>query len=194
MDYQVKIDIFEGPLDLLLHLIQKNDLDIYDIPIAQITSEYLNYLDFFKELNLNVAGEFLVMAATLMQIKARLLLPADEQGEGEGPDPRAELIQRLVEYQKFKEAANVLGKRFDLHRDVYYRGAPLFSREDQTLELDLTQLVDAFQGVLASSETTVREILVEEIPVEVRIREVLDVLESRPYVAFCEIGRAAWRG
>lgn len=187
MDYQVKIDIFEGPLDLLLHLIQKNDLEITDIPIAQITSEYLNYLDIFKELNLNVAGEFLVMATTLMQIKAQLLLPQDEQAAGEGPDPRAELVQRLLEYQKFKEAAKVLGDKFDLHRDIYYRGAPLFSREDQTLDLDLPQLVDAFQAVLASSETNIREILVEEIPVEVRIREILDVLETKPFVAFHEL-------
>jgi len=84
MDYQVKIDIFEGPLDLLLHLIQKNDLEITDIPIAQITSEYLKYLDFFKELNLGVAGEFLVMAATLMQIKTQMLLPRDEQRKEKG--------------------------------------------------------------------------------------------------------------
>src|SRR5689334_17692136 len=101
MNYQVKIDIFEGPLDLLLHLIQKNDLDIYDIPISTITTEYLNYLDLFKELNLNMAGEFLVMATTLMQIKAHMLLPTDVLNEGEGPDPRMELVQRLIEYQKF---------------------------------------------------------------------------------------------
>jgi segregation and condensation protein A len=187
MDYQVKIDIFEGPLDLLLHLIQKNDLEIADIPIAQITSEYLKYLDLFKELNLSVAGEFLVMATTLMQIKAHMLLPVEEGEAGEGPDPRAELVQRLIEYQKFKEAARVLGNRFDSHRDVYYRGAPLFSHDDQTLDLDMAQLVDAFQNVLSSSESTVREILVEEIPVEVRIREILDILETRPFVGFHEL-------
>ncbi len=108
MSYQVKINIFEGPLDLLLHLIQKNDLDIYDIPISDITAEYLNYVDILKDLNLNVAGEFLVMAATLMQIKARMLLPAEATAEGEGPDPRSELVQKLLEYQKFKEAAQIL--------------------------------------------------------------------------------------
>src|SRR4051812_7793965 len=104
MSYQVKIDIFEGPFDLLLHLIQKNDLDITDIPIADITSEYLRYVDLMTELNLTVAGDFLVMASTLIQIKARTLLPSDAEVE-EGPDPRAELVQRLLEYQKFKEAA-----------------------------------------------------------------------------------------
>src|SRR5262245_34251220 len=120
MTYQVKIDIFEGPLDLLLHLIQKNDLDIYDIPISEITTEYLNYLDIFKELNLTVAGEFLVMASTLMQIKAHTLLPVDVEGVLEGPDPRAELVQRLLEYQKFKEAAKVLNGHFEQQRDIYY--------------------------------------------------------------------------
>jgi len=111
MAYQVKIDIFEGPLDLLLHLIQKNDLEIYDIPISEITAEYLRYVDILKELNLSLAGEFLVMAATLMQIKAHMLLPVEEgQGE-EGPDPRAELVQRLLEYQKFKEAAKILADK-----------------------------------------------------------------------------------
>src|SRR4051812_34116609 len=109
MSYQVKINIFEGPLDLLLHLIQKNDLDIYDIPISDITREYLGYLDVLQELNLNVAGDFLVMAATLMQIKAKTLLPADPNEVSEGPDPRAELVQRLLEYQKFKEAARQIG-------------------------------------------------------------------------------------
>ncbi len=187
MNYQVKIDIFEGPLDLLLHLIQKNDLEIVDIPIAQITTEYLSYLDLMQELNLSLAGEFLVMATTLMQIKARMLLPSDQTAEGEGPDPRAELVQRLLEYQKFKSAAQTLGSRFDLHRDIYYRGAPLFSHDDQTLDLDLSKLVDAFQNVLNQSETTVRDILIEEIPVEVRIREILDVLETKSFVAFHEL-------
>ena len=88
MAYQVKIDIFEGPLDLLLHLIQKDDLDIYDIPISTITAEYLKYIDVLQELNLNVAGEFLVMASTLMQIKAKTLLPVDPTEVQEGPDPR----------------------------------------------------------------------------------------------------------
>lgn len=188
MTYQVKINIFEGPLDLLLHLIEKNDLDIYDIPISDITAEYLRYIDLLKELNLNVAGEFLVMAATLMQIKARSILPADgTANEDEGPDPRAELVNKLLEYQKFKEAARFLAQGFEAQRDVFYRGSPIFSKEDQILDLDMAKLLEAFQGVLETAETGVREILFEEIPVEVRIREILDVLESRPYVAFTEL-------
>lgn len=188
MAYQVKINIFEGPLDLLLHLIQKDDLDIYDIPISDITNEYLKYLDFLKDLNLNVAGEFLVMAATLMQIKARTLLPAvPGTGEGEGPDPREELVQKLLEYQKVKEAARYLGYNYDVHRDVFYRGAPVFGKEDQILDLQMPKLLEAFRGVIESAETGVREILFEEIPVEERIREILDVLTERPSVAFSDL-------
>ena len=188
MAYQVKIDIFEGPLDLLLHLIQKNDLDIYDIPISNITAEYLTYLDFLKELNLNVAGEFLVMAATLIQIKAKTLLPQTGDGEGaDGPDPRTELVQKLLEYQKFKHASQIFGERFDRQRDRHYRGAPIFNASDQVLDLSLPKLVEAFREALKTAKTGVREILMEEIPVEVRIRQILDVLESRPFVRFHEL-------
>lgn len=188
MTYQVKINIFEGPLDLLLHLIQKNDLDIYDIPISDITAEYLSYLDLLQEMNLTVAGEFLVMAATLMQIKAKTLLPTDPNAaESEGPDPRNELIQKLLEYQKFKEASRFLAAQHDKERDTFYRGAPIFSKDEQVLDLSMVKLLEAFRDVLETAETGVREILVEEIPVEVRIREILDVLEARSSVAFSEL-------
>jgi segregation and condensation protein A len=187
MTYQVKIDIFEGPLDLLLHLIQKDDLDIYDIPISDITARYLSYLEIMKDLNLNVAGEFLVMAVTLMQIKARTLLPSDAAAENEGPDPRAELVQRLLEYQKFKEASKFLSGQYDNHKDIHYRGAPIFNKAEEVLDVSLTKLLDAFNSVLETAETSVREILVEEIPVEVRIREILDVLDKKEFVAFSEL-------
>jgi segregation and condensation protein A len=188
MTYQVKIDIFEGPLDLLLHLIQKNDLDIYDIPISQITAEYVRYLDLLTELNLNVAGDFLIMATTLIQIKAKTLLPVDPaDAEAEGPDPRAELVQRLLEYQRFKQVAKQLGSRYDENRDVFYRGAPIFSKDDQVLDLSLTKLLEAFQKVLVTADTGVREILVEEIPVEVRIREILDELGMKQILMFSDL-------
>lgn len=187
MTYQVKINIFEGPLDLLLHLIQKDDLDIYDIPISDITAEYLKYIDLLQELNLQVAGEFLVMAATLMQIKAKMLLPSENVDGQEGPDPRAELVQKLLEYQKFKEASKILSAGFETQRDVYFRGAPLFGKDEQVLDLELTGLLEAFQGVLSSAEESVRDILVEEMPVEVRIREILDFLEGKPSAAFSEL-------
>ena len=112
MTYKVKLDVFEGPLDLLLYLIQKEEVDIYDIPIAKITDQYLEYLELMKLLDLNIAGEFIVMAATLMHIKSKMLLPPDQADE-EKPeeDPRAELVRRLIEYKKFKEAASQLSHR-----------------------------------------------------------------------------------
>lgn len=188
MTYQVKIDIFEGPLDLLLHLIQKDDLDIYDIPISEITAKYLDYLDILKELNLNVAGEFLVMAATLMQIKARTLLPSvPGETEAEGPDPRTELVQRLIEYQKIKEAARMLEFKHEGQRDVFYRGAPIFGKHEEVLDIDLTKLLDAFSSVFEMAETNVRDIIVEEIPVEIRIREIIDILDQKPFITFNEL-------
>ena len=105
MAYDVHLEMFEGPLDLLLYLIKKDDLDIQNIPISRITSEYLSYLDIMKEMNLEVAGDFLVLASTLMAIKARTLLPSQGEEASEGPDPRAELVAKLHEYQKFKQAA-----------------------------------------------------------------------------------------
>src|SRR5512137_3167551 len=114
-DYKVKLEVFEGPLDLLLYLIKKEEVDIYDIPIERITNQYMEYLSLMKLLNLEVAGEFLVMAATLMYIKSRMLLPTDQQATDpeaeEGEDPRWELIRQLVEYKKFKDAALQLGRR-----------------------------------------------------------------------------------
>ncbi|MBU0549382.1 MAG: segregation/condensation protein A, partial [Candidatus Omnitrophica bacterium] len=110
MGYKIKLDIFEGPLDLLLYFVKKDHLNIYDIPISKVTEQYLAYLELMRLLDLNIAGEFLVMAATLMQIKSRMLLPRDEgaQQEEEEMDPREELVQRLLEYQRFKEIATEL--------------------------------------------------------------------------------------
>ena len=106
MSYKLKLDLFEGPLDLLLYLIKKDEINIYDIPIAQVTQQYMGYLEMLKMLNLDVVGDFLVMAATLMQIKSRMLLPPDPtQAEQEEEDPRDELVRRLLEYKKFKEIA-----------------------------------------------------------------------------------------
>ncbi len=187
--YEVKLEIFEGPLDLLLYLIKKEDMDIQDVQISQITQEYLNTINLMKELNLEVAGEFLVMASTLLQIKARSLLPKDTVGaEDEGPDPRAELMAKLLEYQKFKEAALFLVKKEHEARDIFYRNQlPTFSEEDLTLEASLFDLLDAFKGVLAQAGDEVKELLYTEIPVEQKIREILDFLEGRPAAAFHEI-------
>ncbi|MGO9244794.1 MAG: segregation and condensation protein A, partial [Verrucomicrobiia bacterium] len=127
-DYKVKLEVFEGPLDLLLYLIKKEEVDIYDIPIERITNQYMEYLTLMQMLNLEVAGEFLVMAATLMYIKSRMLLPADQQVTDteaeEGEDPRWELIRQLVEYKKFKDAGLQLGRREEQQANIFSRGSP----------------------------------------------------------------------
>src|SRR2546426_7847986 len=124
--YRIRLDEFEGPLDLLLHLIKKNEINIYDIPIALITKQYLDYISTMKSLNLVVAGEFLVMAATLIHIKSRMLLPVEAEGDEEdeaGEDPRAELVRRLLEYKQFKEAAGELVQRGQQWRGGFRRPA-----------------------------------------------------------------------
>ena len=142
-------------MDLLLHLIKKNELDICDISIAVITRQYLDFIKLMKDLNLEVAGDFLVMAATLLQIKSRQLLPVDEQEdpEAEEDDPRAELIRRLLEYQQYKEAGMLIGARALLGREVFVRTAPeallaAAQYEEGPLEVTLFELVDAFRALL----------------------------------------------
>jgi segregation and condensation protein A len=185
----VTLEMFEGPLDLLLHLIKKNDLDIKDIPIAQITHEYLGYLDLMKDLNLEMAGEFLVMASTLMQIKAQMLLPApDALQEESGPDPRAELVNKLLEYQRFKEAAGMLSVYNEKAKDIYYRRIPpAFEREDFLLRATSLDLLTAFKRVLDQAPREVGQILREEITIEAKIREILDLLEEKSSLAFEEL-------
>ncbi|OGS36606.1 MAG: hypothetical protein A2293_12415 [Elusimicrobia bacterium RIFOXYB2_FULL_49_7] len=180
MAYDVKLEIFEGPLDLLLYLIKKNDMDIYDIPIAQITAGYLAYLEIMKELNLDLASEFLVMAATLMQIKAKTLLPSDAAEEDEGPDPRKELTAKLLEYQKFKRVAQFLEVKEFSEKGVYYRNAPIFSEEDYVMEATLFDLLDTFKDVLEELPDNVKEIIYEEIPIESKIREIMASFENAP--------------
>lgn len=153
--YRIELDSFQGPLDLLLHLIKKNELDIYDIPIAEITKQYVSYLEVMRELNLDVASEFLVMASTLIHLKSRMLLPVDEEEEEEeGEDPREELIRRLLEYQKYKKAAEELGSRPALGRDVFARPEDEVTspEEDTYIEASMFQLMDALQRVLTEAD------------------------------------------
>ncbi len=191
LPYHVRLSTFEGPLDLLLHLIKKSEINIYDIPIALITQQYLDYLSAMKALNLTVAGEFLVMAATLVHIKSRMLLPDDgpDTDEDEGPDPREELVQRLLEYKRYKEAAADLGDRDRRWRELYPRGeTPVVTvRKDEDLLSDLTlfDLVDALQGVLARTPSErLMEILPENLTVKDRMDAVLRVLEGKESVTF----------
>lgn len=194
--YTVRIDAFEGPLDLLLHLIRKNEMEICDIPIAVITRQYMEYLELMKELNLEIAGEFLVMASTLLQIKSRMLLPAvevEESTEEEQQDPRAELIRRLLEYQKYKDAAAVLEARELLGRDVFARKSTILDDIDPApteapLEFDLLELVEAFRKVLSTVPfERFHDVISENISVAVRIGKILDLIDSQEIVRFEDI-------
>jgi segregation and condensation protein A len=178
-----RLDIFEGPLDLLLHLIKKNEVDIYDIPIAMITDQYLGYLEFLDPLNLDLAGEYLVMAATLMQIKSRMMLPPVEGEEDEDEDPRLELVQQLEEYQRFREAAAQLGDCDILDRDVFRRDPAAPEAEASTLpplrELSLADLLDALREVLRRLPAEkAQEIVGERISVAGRISLILERLRQ----------------
>jgi len=183
--YAVRLEGFEGPLDLLLHLIQKNKLNIADIPVALITEQYLDYLKLMKELNLDIAGEYLLMAATLLHIKSRILLPgsSEDKGEEEDVDPRADLVQRLLEYQKYKGAARELEQRPWLYRDVFIRGTEIGRNEPEgeRIETSLFQLLEAFRQVLArAQEEAVHEVKRETLTVEQKIEEILAFLRHNP--------------
>ena len=196
--YSVHLDKFEGPLDLLLHLIKKNEPDIYDIPIAVITQQYLDYIKLMKELNLEVAGDFLLMASTLLHIKSRMLLPLDEEEEGvdEELDPRAELIQRLLEYQQYKEAGRVLESRALLGREVFTRSCPepllLEAQSDEgPLELELFDLVDAFRSLLARipAESFHDVAAAETLSIADCINEILSLLQEQDMLHFDDMVR-----
>jgi segregation and condensation protein A len=189
MAYEVQLEVFEGPLDLLLFLIKKDDLDVNNIPIAHITSQYLGYLDMMKDLNLDLAGEFLVLASTLMAIKAKTLLPSQQNADGdEGPDPRAELVAKLVEYQKFKQAAQFLEKRADEFADIYYRGAPTFSNEEKSLSIGTFDLLSALREVLDRAEDVEsKEVLGEEYPIEEKMDKIMGFLSAKPSVSWDEL-------
>lgn len=188
--YEVKMEMFEGPLDLLLFLIKRDDMDIRDIRVSDITKEYLSYIDLIKDLNLDLAGEFLVMASTLLQIKAKMLLPRDQTGldDEEGPDPRTELVAKLMEYQKFKEAASVLSQREFDARNIYYRNIlPVFAEEDMSLQATIFELLDAFKDVLNQAGDEIKDLIYDEIPLEQKIRDILDLLEEKNCIHFNEI-------
>jgi segregation and condensation protein A len=186
---RVQLEIFEGPLDLLLHLIKKNEVSITDIPIAAITEQYLATLELMQSLNLDVAGEFLVMAATLIHIKSRMLLPAgdDEADEDEGVDPRDELVRRLLEYQRFKEAADQLEQREILTRDVFVRAsAPTEETPPAAFrELSVFELLAALRRVLDRlPKDNVHEITLEKITVREKMTLLLDMLRAHGKVLF----------
>jgi len=187
--FRIKLDMFEGPLDLLLHLIREHQLDILDIPIAAITDEYLRYLGLMQELDLEVAGEFLLMAATLIHIKSKMLLPPEEAVPGEDAepeDPRAELVSRLLEYKRFKEAAQTLSLLESEAAFLHRRGAPAMELEvEGPLQVSMMELLRALQDVLSRADKAVPlEITPEEINVGQRLVMLLDRLAAESPIEF----------
>jgi segregation and condensation protein A len=189
MVYDVHLDTFEGPLDLLLHLIKKNDLEINEIKIAEITAEYLTYLDLMQELNIDVVGEFLVMASTLVQIKAKTLILSNDGNDILENDSLNFLKNRLLEYQKYKELGKLLSYKIIENSRVYYRSALPVNKQDFVLDATIFDLMCSFRTVLTTLPENVKEIIYQEIPIETKIMEILDVLEEREYVSFNEISR-----
>ncbi len=191
MSYEVKLEVFEGPLDLLLHLIHRNEVSITDIPIAMITGQYLEAVELMKSLNLDVAGEYLVMAAYLTHVKSLMLLPTslDPDTQPDGHDPRDELVAHLIEYKRYKEAAQNLAGMSILERDVFLREPgdefPDLPRSHQPLKVSLADLLDAFRGVL---ERTTRLDLLEVEPdrllVKDKINELLGLLRDHEWLTF----------
>lgn len=191
----IKLHVFEGPLDLLLHLIKKNEVDIYDIPISMITEQYLEYLDMMRELNLEVAGDYLVIASELGLIKSRMLLPKPENPEdAEGEDPRAELVRRLIEYQRYKEAARDLLGFEILGRDVF-AGSGLvdegeFVSLDELVHADLWSLIDAFREVCRQrnySWPVLIEFQLEAVTLDEKVVQVLNMVGAHGSVFFQDL-------
>ena len=198
-DYKVKLAVFEGPLDLLLYLIKQDEIDIYDISLERITSQYLEYLQAFKELNIELAGEFVVMAANLIYLKSRSLLPRDQQPPEEDAsedDPRWELIRQLIEYKKFKEAAATLNLRALEQERMFVRDAGSGSAIEEPLrlgEVGIFQLISAFQTVIKRVEARqdIQEIFSERFSVSEKIDSILQRVATGSRFRFSDLFGAA---
>lgn len=192
--YNIKIPEFEGPLDLLLHLINENKVDIYDIPISLITGQYLQYIELMKELDLEIAGGFLVMAATLIQIKSRLLLPPDEEAPPEEmEDPRFELVQRLLEYQAYKDAATILKEREEEALKIFGRQPSELEEEKvpepelYLFDVNLFDLLAAFKKLLENAPPEMRTITRETLTVKDKMLHIADIIENIESIRFEEL-------
>ena len=189
MEYDVHLDTFEGPLDLLLHLVRKTDLEIQEIQVSEITTEYLSYLDTMQNLDLDTAGDFLVMASTLMQIKAKMLHPDNEKDKEDADMELDKIKERLLEYQKYKEVSKLLSNKEQEYSQTYYRPEPIIPEQEYEIDATIYDLVRSFQNALRTLPEEVREIMYKEIPIETKIREILDILEGKQYLTFSEIAR-----
>lgn len=194
MSYKIKLEIFEGPFDLLLYLIKKNELNVYDIPITNILDQYLQYLELMRLLDLNIAGEFIVMAATLMQIKSKMLLPQeanplDEISEEE-KDPRAELVKRLLEYKQFKEAADQLRLKERARQDIFKRQPALEDTEngESFFEASLFDLINAFSKALKDvPKELFYEVIKDEFTVEGKVHDLLHMFRDKARIKLTEL-------
>ena len=198
MTYKVQLPVFEGPLDLLLYLIKKEELNIYDIPIARIADQYLEYLEMMKLLDLDIAGEFILMAATLMHIKSKMLLPAEEKEElsPEEVDPREELVSKLLEYKKFKEAAAQFKDMHIKRRDVFTRlpggDADAVSEGEQYFEASVFDLITAFSKVLKEvPREAFHRVIRDEFTVSGKIHDIVHILVERQTIYFSELFKKA---
>jgi len=199
MTYKVRLEIFEGPLDLLIYLVKQSSIEIANIPIAEITDQYLRYLELMQALDLEIAGEFLVMAATLMQIKSRMLLPPEALGpeETEEPDPREELIQRLLEYQRFKQAAELLSAMEKNRLVQFSRPAPAqgshVEEVEELAEASLFDLLHAFSKCLSGglSREMVHEIIKDEFTVEEKVGLLRELCRRQEKIRLLELFGAA---
>jgi segregation and condensation protein A len=195
MSYKIKLQLFEGPLDLLLYLVRKDHLNIYDIPIAQVTQQYMDYLELMKILDLNVAGEFLVMAATLIQIKSKMLLPVPEEEQPpQEDDPRAELIKQLLEYERFKEIALELRQKETDQQDIFKRprtfdrDVPEGPPSAQYFESSIFDLISAFSRALKdTSRDLFYSVIKDEFTVEEKVHDILHDLLIRPAIGLSEL-------
>ena len=190
-DYRVNLEVFEGPLDLLIHLIKKNDLDIYDIPIAFVLEAYMQYIDTLRELDIDLAGDFLLMAAELAHIKSKLLLP-EEDGDSDllEEDPRSDLVRRLLEYQRYKEASHEFVERAVLGRDVFKQLSPerVEVDADGPVEGDVYQLVEAFSKILKRvPEQEIHDVAVDRISVNDRIYQIAGQIKNNTTVSLDDL-------
>jgi len=197
MSYKVRLELFEGPLDLLLYLVKKEHLNIYDIPIAKITEQYLAYLELMKLLDLNIAGDFLVMAATLLQIKSKMLLPAEvETALQEEQDPRAELVKRLLEYEKYKQIAETLRQKEIAQQQVFKRPKmeeiiPL-DKSEIHFEASIFDLINAFSKALDQiPKDLFYEVIKDEFTIEEKTRQILHLLLIQPMVTISGLFQSA---
>ena len=197
-DYKVQFEVFEGPLDLLLYLVKQEEVDIYEVNLTKLATSFLEYVEVMRQLDLEIAGEFLVMASTLMYIKSRELLPVDQQvqveGEDDGVDPRWELIRQLVEYKKFKDVAAQLQEREAVQENIYPRlpGKPDFEIPVARLQVSLFDLINAVNAVLKRfTAQDTRDIFEDKWTVSEKIESVMALLREKPAVKFSDLFAAA---